>query len=156
DPTECRNLAAEHPEKLRELIARWWVEAERYGVLPLDSRAFSELVLERPSQVPARNRYVYYPGMAAVPATAAVNVRNRSHVITATVTIPSGGAEGVLAAQGSLLGGWSFYVQHRRLCYVHNFVGLEAHRAVSTVELTPGPHSLTFRFARSGEHRGHA
>ena len=156
DPTECHDLAAEHPERLRELIARWWAEAERYGVLPLDSRAFSDLVLGRPSQVPQRHRYVYYPGMAAVPEAAAVNVRNRSHTIIATVTVPSGGAEGVLAAQGSLLGGWSFYVQHGRLRYVHNFVGLEEHRVVSTVELTPGAHSLTFRFARTGEHRGDA
>ena len=154
DPTECHDLAAEHPERLRELVERWWVEAQRYQVLPLDSRALSELVLERPSEVPERTRYVYYPGMAAVPEAVAVNVRNRSHTITASVIIPPGGAEGVLAAQGSLLGGWSFYVQHGRLRYVHNFVGLEQHRVASTVELTHGAHALVCRFARTGEHCG--
>jgi arylsulfatase len=156
DPTECHDVAAAHPDKLRELVERWWVEAARYDVLPLDSRALSELVLERPSQVPERGRYVYYPGMAAVPEAAAVNVRNRSHTITADVTIPPGGADGVLLAQGSLLGGWSFFVHRRRLRYVHNFVGLEEHHVVSTDELTPGPHTLVFRFTRTGEHRGHA
>jgi arylsulfatase A-like enzyme len=154
DPTECHDLAAEQPDKLRELVECWWAEAERYQVLPLDSRALSELVLERPSQVPERARYVYYPGTAAVPEAAAVNVRNRSHTITATVIIPSDGAEGVLAAQGSLLGGWSFYVQEGCLRYVHNFVGLEEHRVASAVELTAGAHTLALRFARTGEHRG--
>ena len=75
------------PTTLRDLIARWWVEAERYQVLPLDGRALSELVLERPSEVPPRARYVYYPGMPAIPEAAAVNVRDRSHRVTATVEI---------------------------------------------------------------------
>jgi arylsulfatase len=154
DPTECHDRAAERPEKLRELVDLWWREAERYQVLPLDSRALSALVLERPSQIPARARYVYYPGMAAVPEAAAVNLRNRSHTITAVVTIPPGGAEGVLAAQGSSLGGWTLYVRGHRLCYVHNFVGLEEHRMASASEVTPGGHTLAFRFARTGEHRG--
>jgi arylsulfatase len=110
------------------LIDLWWAEAEKYQVLPLDNRAISELVLERPSQVPQRRRYIYYGGATAVPEVAAVNVRNRSHTITAEVEIPAGGADGVLIAQGSLLGGWSLYVKDARLRYVHNYVGMEEHR----------------------------
>ena len=87
---------------------------------------------------------------------AAVNVRNRSHTITAAVTIPASGAEGVLAAQGSRLGGWSLYVQHGRLHYVHNFVGIKEQRIVSADELRPGPHELAMRFVRSSDHRGRA
>ena len=154
DPTECHDLAAAQPDKLRELIALWWSEAERYQVLPLDGRAMSELVLERPSAVPPRSRYVYYPGMAAVPEAAAANLRNRSHAVTATVVLPANGAEGVLIAQGSLLGGWSLFVRGDRLHYVHNLVGLETHRVTSATPLVPGPHTLAFRFTRTGEHRG--
>ena len=156
DPSECHDLARQHPERLRELIERWWREAERYQVLPLDSRALSELVLERPSEVPELQRYVYYPGAAAVPEAVAVNLRNRSHIIMATVTVPAGGAEGVLAAQGSGLGGWALYVLHGRLRYVHNFVGVEAHRVTGEVSLPPGAHTLAIRFTRTGEHRGRA
>src|SRR6185369_6926123 len=115
DPSECHDLAAEHPELLKELIEQWWHEAERYQVLPLDSRAFSELVFQRPSQIPERRRYIYYPGAAPVPEAAAVNVRNRSHTVTATVIIPPDGAQGVLVAQGSRLGGWALYVRDGRL-----------------------------------------
>lgn len=154
DPSECHDLAAEHPERLRELIARWWTEAERYQVLPLDSRAFSDLVLTRPSQVPDRQRYLYVPGTAAVPEAAAVNVRNRTHTITAVVTLPPGPCAGVLAAQGSGLGGWTLYVHDNRLRYVHNFIGAELHRIAGDTALTPGPHTLAFHFTRTGEHCG--
>jgi arylsulfatase len=154
DPSECHDLAARHPDRLRDLIALWWREAERYQVLPIDSRAFSELVLERPSGLPARQRYVYYPGTAAVPEAVAVNLRNRSHRITAHVTIPPGGADGVLAAQGSALGGWALYLRDHRLCYVHNFVGAQLHRVGSPQPVPAGPHTLAMRFTRDGEHRG--
>jgi arylsulfatase A-like enzyme len=154
DPSECHDLAAREPERLRELVALWWAEAERHQVLPLDNRALSELVLERPTNVPDRRRWVYYPGTSPVPEVAAVSVRNRSHRIEAAVEIPAGGAEGVLIAQGSLLGGWSFYVKDGRLCWVHNLSGLEEHRVTATTRLAPGPHTLGFRFTRTGDHRG--
>jgi arylsulfatase len=153
DPTECHDLAATHPEKLAELVALWWSEAERHQVLPLDNRAFSEWVLERPSQVRERARYFYRPGGAMLPEVAAVNVRNRSHLITAEVEMTASD-EGVLLAMGSLLGGFALYVRARRLRYVHNFVGMEEHRLCADGDLAPGRHTLAFRFTRTGEHEG--
>jgi arylsulfatase len=152
DLSECHDLAASKQEKLAELVALWWREAERYQVLPLDCRALSELVLERPSLVPPRGRYVYHPG-ASIPETVAVNVRNRSHGITAEVELAAGD-DGVLLAMGSLLGGFALYVKNNRLHYVHNFVGLAEQRVGSEVELVPGRRRLGFRFERSGEHQG--
>jgi arylsulfatase len=154
DPTECHDLAPREPARLRELVELWWAEAERYQVLPLDNRAISALVLERPSQVPQRRRYVYYPGASPVPEAAGVNVRNRSHRIVAEAEIPPGGAAGVLVAQGSLLGGWALYVKDGRLHYAHNFVGMEEHRVTSDAVLAPGARALAFRFTRTGEHEG--
>jgi arylsulfatase len=154
DPSECHDLASRHPERLQALIDLWWREAERYQVLPIDSRAFSRLVLERPSAVPARRRYVYHPDTSAIPEVAAVNVRNRSHRVTASITIPAGGAEGVLASQGSALGGWALYVRGQRLCYVHNFIGAELHRVAAATPLPPGAQALAMRFTRTGEHCG--
>ena len=59
-----------------------------------------------------RARYTYWPGRAPVPESVAVNVRVRPHAITAHVTVPDGldVVEGVLAVQGSVLGGWSFHL----------------------------------------------
>ena len=38
DFAETVDLAAEQPEKLAELIERWWAEAERFQVLPLNNQ----------------------------------------------------------------------------------------------------------------------
>ena len=153
DPSECNDLAADHPQRLEAMIQRWWQEAERNQVLPLDARPLSELVLERPRAVPPRRRYVYRPHTPPVPETVAVNVRNRSHRITAEVDV-DGEVAGVLLAQGSLLGGWALFLSDGRFCYVHNLAGFEQHRVEAPVSLGRGRHRLGFAFQRSGDHRG--
>ncbi|HEY7135708.1 MAG TPA: sulfatase-like hydrolase/transferase [Acidimicrobiia bacterium] len=155
DPSECHDLASQHPEVLDELIERWWIEAARYQVLPLDNRAFSAFVLERPDGLPHRTRYVYRPGTSMVPESAAVSVKNRAHRIVADVEVGNA-AHGVLLAQGSLLGGWALYLVDGHLRYVHNLSGREQHRVEADTALTPGRHRLELRFAKTGEHRGTA
>jgi arylsulfatase len=154
DPSETDDRAAERPEHLRALIERWWIEAAKHQVLPVDNRPASEWVRERPTQIPPRARYIYYPGGAAVPEFAAANVKNRSHTITAEVEVPESGAEGVLLALGSILGGFTFYLREGRLRYTHNYVGMEEHRIVAETPLRPGAQTLGFRFRKTGEHRG--
>jgi arylsulfatase len=139
---------------LRELIDLWWREAEAHQVLPLDNSPFEAIFGERPHGAPTRSRYVYYAGGAPVPEVTAVNVRNRSHTITAEVEIPPAGAEGVLLAQGSAFGGYALFVRDGRLHYVHNFCALEEHRVSSTVAVPTGAHTLAFRFVKTGEHQG--
>jgi len=154
DASECHDLAREQPELLRELIDLWWQEAERYQVLPLDNSPFEAIFGQHPTAPPERRRYVYYPDGAPVPEVCAVNVRNRSHTITAEAEIPEGGAEGVLLVHGSGLGGYVLFMQHGRLHYVHNFCGLTEHRVSSTIEVAAGTHTLAFRFTKDGEHQG--
>jgi arylsulfatase A-like enzyme len=154
DPSECHDLAADEPERLARMVERWWIEAARNNVLPLDNRAFSEWVFDRPAGFAPRRRYAYRPGATAVPEAAAVNVRNRSHTVTAVVEIPDGGAEGVILSQGSLLGGWVVYVIDSRLRYVHNLSGWEEHRIEATEPLAPGRHTLVFQFDRTADHQG--
>ena len=154
DPAECHDLATAEPARLQELVDLWWEEAARNDVLPLDNRAFSEMVFSRPTGRSPRDRYVYRPSTAEVPEAVAVNIRNRSHKITAEVEIGADGAEGVLVAQGSLLGGWCLWVQDGRLRYVHNLAGYREHRIDAPVDLTPGVHTMGFRFTRTAEHRG--
>ncbi|HYU38232.1 MAG TPA: arylsulfatase [Acidimicrobiia bacterium] len=154
DASECHDLAAKHPDKLRDLVELWWSEAEKNRVLPLDNMPFDRIFGEDRPGHDGRRRYVYYPFAGPVTEEAAVNVRNRSHRITADVEVPDGGAEGILLAQGSILGGYAFYVLDGRLHYVHNFVGLEEHRLMSSVEVAPGRHTLEFRFDKTDEHQG--
>ncbi|HZR12076.1 MAG TPA: arylsulfatase [Acidimicrobiia bacterium] len=155
DPSECHDLAAEHPDVVQELVERWWVEAAKYQVLPLDNRPISAFVLDRPHAVPARPSYLYRSGSSMVPEAAAVNVKNRTHVLTADVDVPADGRiEGVLLAQGSFLGGWTWYVLDGRLRYAHNLAARELHRVEAADPLPPGRHRLQFRFEKTGEARG--
>ena len=75
------------PSGSPRMVDRWWAEAERNQVLPLDNRPFSELVFGRTPSVAPRSTYTYWPGRAPVPESVAVNVRGRPHTITAHVTI---------------------------------------------------------------------
>ncbi len=153
DPSECHDLAAQHPDRLAAMVERWWQEAERNNVLPIDNRPFSELVFGRPSAVRERQRYTYWPGRAAVPEEVAANVRGRWHTVTAHVTVPEDAdvVEGALAVQGSVLGGWSFHLlRDGRLVYVHNLAGWRSYRIEGLVapdgRLAAGDHTLAMRF----------
>ena len=154
DFSECEDLAQRHPEKLAELVEQWWVEARKYNVLPLDSRMQLRMGERKPGTIPAGNRRVFYPGGAPQFEYTAVNVKDRSHTITAHVDIPEAGAEGVLLAHGSWFAGYSLYVKGGRLVYVHNCMGLAEYRIESTAAVPAGRHTLAFHFARTGPHRG--
>jgi arylsulfatase len=152
DPTESRDVAAAHPEVLRDLVARWWAEARKYKVLPLDGSLQARLATERPQTSKPRSRFVYYPGGSVVPAFAAPPVFNRAYSIEADVEIPAGGAEGVLLAQGSDAGGYSFYVKEGRPTFLYNYVGLD-HFKVESQDggLTEGHHVVRYEFEPTGE-----
>ena len=132
----------------------WWAEAERNNVLPLDNRPLSDFVIAQPPPRYDRHHYRYPPDAAPVPEAVAVNVRNRSHLVTAEIVVPDAGTEGVLISQGSLLGGWVLFVVGGRLTYVHNLCNLEQHRVEARTPLAPGRHTVVFRFDKTGEHQG--
>jgi arylsulfatase len=155
DPAEIHDLAALHPDRLADMIERWWDEARRNQVLPLDNRVLHTLVHPKPDRRSPHLRATYYPGASPVPESVAANVKNRSHAVEVDVTIPAGEpAEGVLLAQGSVLGGFSFHLRAGRLRYVHNLYGKERHVVAAAQPIEPGRHRLAFRFERQEEGGG--
>jgi arylsulfatase A-like enzyme len=137
DPSECRDLATTHPEKLRELQELWLREATRYGALPLQAiRIFGH---GRPPVVPPSDRVVLRPGAAPLPEELAPQLKLRPHHVVACIELPVDGAEGVLLAQGGRFGGFSLYVRDGRAHYTYNFAGLEE-TTVSSEPLAPGRH----------------
>ncbi|WP_460796050.1 arylsulfatase [Microbacterium sp. GXF0217] len=154
DRSESKDLAAEHPEKLKELVELWFSEAERNNALPLDDRSARDLItIERPQAEPPRTRYIYYPDTTAVAESVAVNVRGRSYKIIADVELEEG-AEGVLFAHGSRFGGHSLFIKDNTLHYVYNFLGIPPEQSFVSGQLTPGTHALGVEFIResAGEH----
>jgi arylsulfatase len=153
DRAELHDLSREHPEKVRELVNLWFAEAGRNQAFPLDDRSALEIFMTpRPLLSPPRERYVYFPGMAEVPESQSVNIRNRSFVIGALVDLPAPGAEGVLFAQGSQFGGHALYVKDGRLHYVNNLVGLIEQKVAATEDLPVGENLiLAASFEKDGE-----
>ncbi|MGY1606238.1 sulfatase-like hydrolase/transferase [Geodermatophilus sp. SYSU D00700] len=151
DFAENDDVAAANRDRLIALIATWYVEAGKYGVMPIDGSALQRLIAEKPQAAPARSRYTYIPNTQSVPFFAGPRVLNRPHSITARVEIPEGGAEGVLLSQGTAAGGYSFFVQDGRLHYVHNYVGRSFHRVSSPEPVPSGAHELRFEFEPTGE-----
>jgi arylsulfatase A-like enzyme len=150
DPSECHDLAATEPERLRELIDMWWVEVGKYQALPLETRnAVEAISTSRPQLSRPRTRYIYYPGGAEVPESAAPNIRNRSYTIAAEVDVESG-PSGVLFSQGSRFGGHALYVRGGRLVYVYNFVGQAVQEVESETEVPVGHVVLSASFDREG------
>jgi arylsulfatase A-like enzyme len=155
DVSETNDLAAEEPERLRQMIELWWEEARRNDVLPLDNRPMAAIMNPKPNARDARDQYVYYPNGAPVPEAVAVNVRNRTHTITADVDVPAGVVpNGILLAVGAVIGGFAFYLLDGRLRYVHNLYGKQRTVIGSDTVITPGSHRLTFAYAKTADFQG--
>jgi arylsulfatase A-like enzyme len=155
DLSENHDLAAEQPDRVAEMVALWWAEAERNQVLPLDNRVLWVLLNPKPSTRHHRTSFRYFSGGSQVPEAVAVNVRNRSHAMTVKVDVPDGVVpSGTLLALGSALGGWSFHLLEGRLRYVHNLYGKERHLLEAEQALHPGPHTLRFTFDKDDRRGG--
>jgi len=150
DPSECHDLAADQPDKLEELQARWWAEAERYGVLPLATGDITRLLARRPQVGKHRKVFELYPGGSPIPFAVTPRPYNRSHSITATLTVPADGIEGVLLTHGSRHGGYSFFVADGCLHYVHNHLSLDRFTVSSTVPVPVGDVTVRMELATTG------
>ncbi|MFN3215773.1 MAG: arylsulfatase [Acidimicrobiales bacterium] len=148
DRSECRDLAVAEPDRLESLVALWWAEAERHGVLPLDDRTielFGARFRDR-SPHPTGRRYVYRPPMSPIPAQASAAIGGRSFDLTARMT-RTAGDEGVLFATGTENAGISVFVQDDRLVVDYN--AFDHHTVVeSDARLGEGEVTVGARFRR--------
>ncbi|NNM59510.1 MAG: arylsulfatase [Legionellales bacterium] len=138
DRTEMHNLADKHPDKLRELIDLWFIEAGKHNVLPLDDRSpFEQMSLERPSEAEiTRDRFIYYPNTSPVPNNIAVDLRGRDFLTVIKLDEVNDDVNGIIFAQGSRFGGQVLFIQHRKLIYINNFIGIEE-QVIQSNELLP-------------------
>ena len=121
DFSESRDLAASEPDRLRELIDRWWVEAGRNGVFPLDDRT---TVLGRPSERPGGPhdglQYRYEHPISHIPSRVAPAMALGTWELVAHIERSSASIEGVLFALGAAVGGLSLYIEANGLHFEYN------------------------------------
>jgi arylsulfatase len=152
DWTQARDLAAEHPEKLAELQQLFLEEARKYNVLPLDDRRVERLDAEtagRPTLIKGGSQLLF-SGMGRLSESSLVNIKNKSHAVTAEIVVPEGGASGVLVAQGGAFGGWSLYLHDGRPTYCYSFFGVQRFKVAADGQVPEGKHQVRMEFTYDG------
>jgi arylsulfatase len=153
DFSQADDLAAKNPEKLKALVDLWWAEAARHDVLPLDWRSIerlSEQITGRPSLAQGRKTFVYSTPLVALPEAAAPDLKNKSFTVTAEAEVPADGGDGMIFTQGGITAGWGLYLLKGKLVGMHNYIGLERYRAVSSENIPTGKVTLTLDFKYDG------
>lgn len=151
DFSQANDVAATYPAKLKELQDAFWLEAEKYQVLPLDDRLAERFdPTLRPSLIEGRTRFTYYPGTVRVPYSSAAEIVNRSHTITAYTDVPQGGADGVLVAAGGVGGGYVLHVKDGRPTYEYNYATQIRYKVPGSEVLEPGPNAIRVEFHYDG------
>jgi arylsulfatase len=154
DWTQADNLAAKMPDKLRDLQQRFIMEAEKYQVFPLDDSRLPRFVsIDKPNYAFDRTVFTYsgelsnvpFPGIGGAPS-----VLNRSYTITAEITIPQGGAEGMLVTDGGRFGGYGFYLLKGKPVFTWNLLQLALVKWQGKEALAPGKHTLEFDWKPDG------
>jgi arylsulfatase len=136
DFSECHNLAQENPEKLREMIDLWWIEASRHGVLPLgDDRSEFLAARLRKGSPHEKMHYVYYPPISHMPSAAAPAFGARNWTMTAEVERESETSDGVIVAHGTQNTGFSWYIKEGLLVFDSN--ALAKHSVIRSDKKVP-------------------
>ncbi len=110
DPTQFNDLAARMPDKLKEMQDLFYAEAKKHDVLPLDNSTLARWNTPRPNLTAGRTVFTYSGVLTSVPRSGAPSILNKSYTITAEVTIPKGGGEGVIVTEGGRFGGFAMFL----------------------------------------------
>jgi arylsulfatase len=152
DWSQAKDLAAEMPDKLTELRHVWLEEARKYNVLPLDDRRverFNADLAGRPTLIGGTSQLLF-GGMGRLTEASIVNIKNKSHAVTAELVVPESGAEGVIVAQGGEFAGWSLYLKGGKPVYCYNLFGLQRFKVQGDASIPPGEHQVRMEFAYDG------
>jgi Sulfatase len=153
DWTQANDIAAQNPDKLRDLKQVFTMEAAKYNVFPLDDRLLPRFIGPKPSYVYGRTLFTYtgelmdvpFPGVGGSP-----NLLNKSYTITADIDVPQGGGEGMLVTDGGRFGGYGFYLLKGVPVFTWNLIQLDRVKWQGKQALAPGKHTLVFDWQYGG------
>jgi arylsulfatase len=153
DWTQANNIAAQNPAKLKELQQLFMLEGARYNVFPLDDRTSERTIPSmagRPDLLAGRTSQTLYTGMSHLNENTVLDIKNRSHAVTAEITVPDARASGAIIAQGGRSGGWGLFLRSGVPTHVYNFFGFDHVYARATQPLTAGKHTVRYEFKYDG------
>jgi arylsulfatase len=155
NPTQNNDLAVKMPDKLKQMQDIFYVEAEKYHVLPLDNTTLARWNAPKPSLTAGRTEFTYSGTLTSVPGSTAPHILNRAYTITAEITIPADGAEGMIVTQGGRFGGYGLFLSkgelgldRGRVVFLYNLLDLK--RTIwEGPKLDAGKHTIVFDYKPS-------
>ncbi len=154
DFSQAVDLAAKEPEKLKELKAMFLEEAKKYDVFPLDPRFSERLDPKLRESGEPRTSWTYYGNNVWLPEPIGPQLFPRGHTITAELTIPKGGAEGVVTCAGAFSAGWSLYIKDGKPVFRYTGFEISDITIVGTVAIPEGKVTLKTEFTPDGSKEG--
>jgi arylsulfatase len=152
DPTEFDDVAAKNPDKLKEMQDLFYAEAKTHDVLPLDNTSLARWNAPKPNLTGGRTVFTYTGTLSGVPNSGAPNILNRPYTITAEVTIPEGGAEGMIVTDGGRFGGYGLFLSkgewgfgRGHVVFLYNLLDLKR-TTWEGPELPAGKHTIVFDY----------
>ena len=150
DFTQSNDIAADNPEKVAELRKKFVAEATKYQVFPMDASVAARLVAPRPNITAGRTEFVYTRPMVGLPQGDSPSLLNSSYTITADITVPEKGAEGIILTSGGRFCGYGFYLLEGKPVFLWNLIDLKRIKWEGPDALSPGQHTLEFDFTYDG------
>jgi len=150
DPTETNDLGAQNPDKLKQMQDAFYAEAAKYNVLPLDNTTLARWNSPRPNITAGRTEFVYTRPMTGLPQGDSPMLLDASYTITADITVPEGGAEGMILTSGGRFAGYGFYLLKGKPVFLWNMIDLKRVKWEGPDALAAGKHTLEFDFKYDG------
>ena len=161
DYSENNDLAAQQPDKLKEMQALFLSEAAKYQVFPLDNSGFVRMLSPKPSAVAGKTEFTYTGVNSGIPYGNAPSILDKDYTITADITVPEGGAEGMIVTLGGRFGGYGLYLLKGKPVFAYNMLDIERIHWQGGVggligddlfgkALKPGKHTIVFDFKYDG------
>ena len=125
DFSQSQDIAAQNPQKVKEMRQEFLAEAKKYQVFPLDASVAARIVAPRPNITAGRSEFVYTRPMVGLPQGDSPLLLNTSYTVTADIDVPQGGAEGMMLTSGGRFAGYGFYLLKGKPVWLWNLVDLE-------------------------------
>jgi arylsulfatase A-like enzyme len=150
DFSQSQNVAAQYPDKVKELKQMFVSEAKKYQVFPMDASVAARIVAPRPNITAGRTEFVYTHPMTGLPQGDSPMILDASYSFTAEIEVPEGGAEGMIVTSGGRFAGYGFYLLKGKPVFLWNLIDLKRIKWEGPDALTPGKHTLEFDFKYDG------
>jgi arylsulfatase A-like enzyme len=150
DFSQSQNLADKYPDKVKEMKRMFIEEAKKYQVFPMDASVAARIVAPRPNITAGRTEFVYTRPMTGLPQGDSPFLLNCSYTIMADITVPDGGAEGMILTSGGRFAGYGFYLLKGKPVFLWNLVDLKRVKWEGSEALAPGKHIIEFDFKYDG------